>query len=114
MNINTKLLKADGLTDSEIARVKKYMEAAGELDPTATVIQINGALRFVCRTAALALQTVRPDVLNLPPTDEAWILSHNRELKEELIAMAKRGDPAPSPDTLLGRALKMFTTEFAP
>lgn len=111
MPINEQLLVAEGLTKSEIEKVKNYMEAAGEIDSTATVIYLNGRLLFICRTAALALQEVRPEVMNLPDTDETWIISHHRELKDELLAMAERGEPCPSPDTLLGRALRMFTTE---
>ena len=111
MPIDEQLLAAEGLTTAEIEKVKHYVEAAGEIDSTATVIYLNDRLLFVCRTAALALQVVRPEVMNLPDTDEAWIMSHNRELKDELLAMAERGEPCPSPDTLLGRALRMFTTE---
>src|SRR6266478_4252251 len=109
MNINTKRLKANGLTDGEIERVKEYIEdaeKAGQFDNTATVMHINGAVYECCRTAALALQTVRPDVLELPATDEAWILLHSSELRAELIEMAERGDPIPQPHTLLGHALQ--------
>lgn len=114
--MNTELLRADGLTDSEITAVCRYIESAhanGTFDNTATVVQINNTLRVVCRTAALAVQTVRPDILELPPTDDAWILLNSAELKAELIALAGRGGPKPAAHTLLGRALDMFTNEVA-
>ena len=112
--MNKELLRANGLTDSEIATVCRYIESAksnGTFDNTATVVHINNTLRVVCRTAALAVQTVRPDVLDLPPTDDAWILLHSAELKSEVIEICKRGGPMPPAHTLLGRALDMFTNE---
>lgn len=112
--MNKELLRAYGLTESEITSVCQYVESAkenGDLDNTATVIHINNTLLVVCRTAALAVQTVRPDVLDLPPTDDAWILLHSAELKAELIAICERGGPRPAAHTLLGRALEMFTNE---
>lgn len=112
--INTELLRGDGLTDSEISVVCRYIELAhenGTFDNTATVIHINDTLRVVSRTAALAVQTVRPDILNLPQNDEAWILLHSAELKAELIAICERGGPRPAANTILGRALEMFTND---
>jgi hypothetical protein len=112
--MNKELLRSYGLTDSEITSVCQYFESAkanGDLDDTATVIHINNSLLVVCRTAALAVQTVRPDLLDLPPTDDAWILLNSAELKAELIEICKRGGPMPPAHTLLGRALEMFTTE---
>jgi len=109
MAINEQLLKAEGLNEEEIRRVKGYMESAGEIDNTATVIHLNGRFLLVCRTAALAVQTVRPDILNLPETDDAWIWSNHYQLKNELIAKLKSGDCKPPLHTLLGRALELFT-----
>jgi hypothetical protein len=41
--------------------------------------------------------------------DNAWILDHADELKQELLKLAEAGEPRPAPDTLLGRALDLFT-----
>lgn len=109
MTIDTQLLEAEGLTEAEIGRVNDYMESAGEIDSTATVIHLNGRFLLVCRTAALAVQTVRPDVLDLPETDDAWIWSNFFPLKNELITKLESGDPTPPPHTLLGRAFELFT-----
>lgn len=111
MTIDTQLLEAEGLTEAEIRKVNDYMESAGEIDSTATVIHLNGRCLLVCRTAALAVQTVRPDVMDLPETDEAWIWSNFFQLKNELIAKVESGDPMPLPHTLLGRALELFTAD---
>ena len=109
MTINTQFLEEEGLTETEIETVKDYMEMAGEIDSTATVIHLNGRCLLVGRTAALAMQTVRPDVMDLPETDDAWIWSNFYQLKNELIANLKSGDPTPPPHTLLGRAFELFT-----
>ena len=114
--VNRDYLRADGLTESEIDAVCQFIESAYDnctFDNSATVIYLNDKLRIVSRTAALAVQTVRPNILDLPQTDEAWILLHSGELKAELIAICERGDPMPAAHTLLGRALEMFMNEAA-
>jgi hypothetical protein len=111
MAINVQFLEKEGLTETEMGRVIDYMESAGDIDTTATVIHLNGRFLLVCRTAALALQTVRPDVMDLPETEDAWIWSNFFQLKNELIAKLDKGDPMPPPHTLLGRAFELFTAE---
>lgn len=48
-------------------------------------------------------------VLAFDAHDDAWIIEHAKELKAELLELAKAGAPRPEPGTLLGRALDLFT-----
>lgn len=45
--------------------------------------------------------------------DDKWIMEHSTELKAELLKRAKEGKPRPKPDTVLGRALELFTNPNA-
>lgn len=38
-----------------------------------------------------------------------WIIEHADQLKAELLELVKTGAPRPAPETILGRALEMFT-----
>lgn len=41
--------------------------------------------------------------------DDDWIIEHSDQLKAELLELVKTGAPRPAPETILGRALEMFT-----
>ena len=59
-------LKADGWTDEDIDAITLYCEqanAAGHFDLTAwPIMSPHGEIRIVCKTVALAVRRVRPDL----------------------------------------------------
>ncbi len=60
INLNVDLLKADGMTNDEIAVVRQCLDAANRIDNTATVVRLNGNTRLVCKTVGLAIAAARP------------------------------------------------------
>jgi hypothetical protein len=59
MNINREACKADGLTDAEIDFIEQYLDTH-PLDNTACLVKLGDQIRWVCQTAAEAVDLLRP------------------------------------------------------
>lgn len=61
ITLDVEQMKADGMTDDEIAVVRQYLDSAKHLDNTATVVRLGGNIRLVCMTVGLAIAQARPE-----------------------------------------------------